>query len=279
MRNNRFLVFILSSCLLLISMLYRASNAVVAPELSRDLGLGPEALGLMGAVFFYVFALAQIPLGLVLDRIGAKRTIIVLNLVGMAGAVAFASAQGLPGGLTGRALLGLGMSANLMGPLKLFTRWFKAGEFATVSGLTVSLGALGSVLATSPLLLLAQALGWRGAFLFLAGLNLLLILGLVLWTSDGPESGDLHSAEKRSSGPSVITAAWTLFRSPNYWAIATAAGLRYGVFAAFQTLWAGPYLMIHLGLPDLTAGNLLLLLTVGFVLGGPVGGLLAERVL
>ena len=69
-----------------------------------------------------------------------------------------------------------------------------------------------------------------------------------------------------------------IFSNPHGWLVATAAGLRYGVFAAFQTLWAGPFLMIHLGLPAMTAGNLLLMLNVGFVAGAPVGGLLAERV-
>ena len=54
------------------SQFYRVSSAIIAPDLSRDLGLNSQELGLLGAIFFYVFALVQPPLGLLLDRIGAR---------------------------------------------------------------------------------------------------------------------------------------------------------------------------------------------------------------
>ena len=280
MKTNRWTVFGICSGLFLMSMLYRASSAVIAQRLSLDLGLTPEELGLLGATFFYAFALTQFPLGFVLDRVGSKRTLVFLNIIGVAGALIFAGAQGVTGGLLGRALLGVGMSANMMGALKLFTRWFKPNEFGTVSGILVSIGSVGSLLATSPLVLLANWIGWRGSFYFLGALNLCLILGLLAWVKEAPRDSTVVQgmAIVPASRPN-IREFLILFRDRSYWSIALTAGLRYGVYAAIQTLWAGPFLIIHLGFSELTAGNLLLLLSIGFVVGAPLGGLLSDRVL
>ena len=129
------LIFLLCALHLFISQLYRTTNAVLAPWLIVDLRLDTEGLGLLSAGFFYAFSLTQIPISLFLDRLGAKRLMIGLSFLGMAGAVLFSLAQGLGMGLVGRLLLGVGMACNLMGPLKLLTEWFPPSRFATVSGL------------------------------------------------------------------------------------------------------------------------------------------------
>lgn len=277
--TNRWIVFAICSALFLMSNLYRASNAVIAPDLSRDLMLTPEKLGLLGAMFFYIFAINQIPVGLVLDHAGARRTMIGLNLVAISGAVVFAQSQEFWGGLAGRALLGLGMSANLMGGLKLYTKYFKPHEFATVSGLMFSVGAMGGLLAASPMVLLVEAVGWRGAFLALGLLNLALTLSLAFFIREGLEEPSATGQSLTRTDLPSLEIVWKLVKDPSFWTIGTAAGLRFGAFASIQTLWAGPFLMIHLGLPGLTAGNLLLLLSIGFILGAPLGGWLSDRVL
>ena len=274
---RRWALFGVCASMFLISMLYRSSAAVIAADLSADLKLGPEDLGLLGAVFFYVFGLAQIPLGPFLDRIGPKRTMIFLNLVGVAGAIVFSRSQGLAGGLCGRALMGLGMSSNLMGPLKLYTRWFPPQEFATISGLMVGLGSIGAMMASTPLVLLAGAAGWRGAFVVLAVIHLAAILVLALIVKDAPAGWSAGPTPGESLPP--LKSVLRLLKDRSFWSIGLTAGLRYGTFASIQTLWAGPFLMIHLGLSELTTGNLLLVLGLGVVLGAPLGGVISDRVI
>ena len=236
----------------------------------------------MGGAFFYAFAIVQIPLGLLLDRVGAKGTMVFLNLIGVLGALIFSSAEGPYGAFLGRALLGIGMAANLMGSLKLFTHWFDLRRFATFSGLLISLGTLGSLAATSPLALLVRALGWRQAFLALATLHALLILSLVLMVRETPSrkasAGRRSSAEAEERSGSLLSLK-TLFRDRNYWAISWSIFLRYGAFASIQALWAGPFLMTCLGLSPIPAGNVLLMLSLGLILGAPVGGLVSDRLL
>ena len=69
----RWFVFVIAIANFFLSQFYRASNAVMAPQLIRDLSLTTEDLGLLSASFFYAFALTQIPISLFLDRIGPRK--------------------------------------------------------------------------------------------------------------------------------------------------------------------------------------------------------------
>jgi nitrate/nitrite transporter NarK len=257
------------------SMFYRASTAIIAQELTIDLGLSPKELGLLGSAFFYAFALIQLPLGLLLDRAGARITMVALNILGILGAVILANGDNVVDGVIGRILMGLGMAANFMGPLKLLTHWFSLKKFATVSGLMVSIGSLGSMAATSPLAFLVEELGWRDTFRSLAGFHFLLIVCFLLVVRDKPDI----AVQEKTFQPSPLVSIKRLFSNWNYWAISFSTFLRYGSFAAIQTLWAGPFLMGYLNIPQLAAGNLILMLGLGYIIGAPTGGLLSDRIL
>ncbi|MCP4667575.1 MAG: MFS transporter [Deltaproteobacteria bacterium] len=280
MKPRRWVIFAICTSLFLVSLFYRASNAIIAPELSRDLKLDPHDLGLLGAAFFYAFALIQLPLGPILDRIGAKTTMIFLNLIGVLGTLVFASAQGLTGGVMGRALLGVGMAANLMGTLKLLTHWFSPRKFASLTGLALSLGTLGSLAATTPLALLVEALGWRGSFFALASLNLFLTICLFFFVQDRPSDRqvDVEASPDATASFPLAASIKRLFSSWSFWAISFSIFFRYGAFASIQALWAGPFLIQYLGLSPVTAGNLLLIISIAFIIGSPTGGMLSDRV-
>jgi fucose permease len=85
--KRRWLILILCAFLFILSQFYRVSNAIIAPQLQKELAISNEALGILGAIFFYAFAFVQIPLGLFLDRVGARLIMTVLTIVGSIGAV------------------------------------------------------------------------------------------------------------------------------------------------------------------------------------------------
>jgi len=262
------------------SMFYRSSSAIIAPNLTRDLNLSPHELGVLGAVFFYSFALVQLPMGILLDRIGSRRTMTALNFMAVMGAIIFAKAGSLVGASVGRALLGVGMAGNFIGSLKLLSGLFDLRKFATMSGLIVAIGSLGSLAATSPLAILCQKLGWRGSFYLFAGINTVLAICLFALVGEPSLEGGNQSDFSRKSNSSMAPLAYlrTLFSKWNYWAISWSIFLRYGAFASIQALWAGPFLIECLRLPPVLAGNLLLMVSVGYTLGAPVGGMLSDRI-
>jgi sugar phosphate permease len=280
--SRRWCIFAISTSLFFLSQFYRASNAVIAPHLLQDLSLDTRGLGLISSSFFYAFALTQIPISIYLDRVGPRRMMTALSLVGVVGAFIFAWADSLTMGLAGRALLGMGMACNLMGTYKLLTVWFGPLSFATLSGVVFSIGTAGNMVATTPLVLLVQKMGWRLTFCLIGGINLLMILVLYVVVLDRPpEKASISSSSDSLSGGGVqlgLQGLHLLLRMRDYWIISLGAFVRYGVFASFQTLWAGPYLMESMGLSALKAGNLIFLMNVGMILGGPVWGGLSDRV-
>lgn len=274
--RRQWVIFWLCAALFICSQFYRVSNAIIAPQLQRDLGLSPESLGLLTALFFYTFALVQLPLGPCLDRIGARLSMTVLTLIGSVGAWIFASASCMAEAALGRILLGVGMAANLMGSMKLFTAWFSPREFATLSGLILSLGTIGNIAAATPLALLVEALGWRGAFALIGIITTLLAFLFYALIRERPQG----AAGQRGNPPlSPFMAAKVLFSRRDYWIISASTFLRYGVFVAVQGLWVGPYLMEVVGLGAVEAGNLLLLLNVGLIVGSPLSGWISDRLL
>ncbi len=277
MHRSRWLIFGLCASVFILSMFYRASTAIIAPDLGRELSLDYSQLGLMGAVFFYTFALVQLPLGLVLDRVGPRLTVFGLNLIGCAGALVFSGSSGPAGAVAGRALLGLGMASNLIGPLSLLARWFPARRFATVQGLFMAVGTTGGLLATSPLALLVGVFGWRGSFRLLAAINLLLALIILVFIRNRPPE------QRQEPAPAAAPAVWSSLRilmgSKDYWLISWSAFFRYGAYASIQTLWAGPYLIEQVGLSPLQAGQVLLLMNAAYIMGSPATGWLADSLL
>src|SRR5512137_454612 len=105
-----FLILAILSALLVLSMFYRVSNAVIAPDLVLDLGLNAETLGVLGGAFFYSFALLQIPMGPLLDRIGPRLIVTFFALIGGSGAFLFALGESFMVALLGRILIGAGMA-------------------------------------------------------------------------------------------------------------------------------------------------------------------------
>jgi MFS family permease len=119
-----FLIFSILSALYILSMFYRVSNAVIAPDLVRELGLNAETLGILGGAFFYSFALLQVPMGPMLDRIGPRRIVASFSLIGGLGALLFASGGSFVTVFFGRILIGMGMACILMRAMKVFVLTF-----------------------------------------------------------------------------------------------------------------------------------------------------------
>jgi len=258
-------VFILSSFTFFLSQFYRSANAVISPNLVHDLSLDTEGLGVLSASFFYAFALTQIPITLLLDRVGPRRLMSGLTLVGIVGALVFSAANDLATGIAGRILMGVGMACNLMGPLKLLTLWFSPFRFATLSGMVFAIGSIGNMAATSPFVLMVEGLGWRLSFQIIAAFNLLLV-GAFYWVAkDRPSRVPLEPE-------GIFSDLGLLLKHRDFWIISAATMVSYGVFAAFQALWAGPFLIEAVGLTPLRAGNVILIMNVALILGSPFWG-------
>ncbi|MFO1128954.1 MAG: MFS transporter [Rhodospirillales bacterium] len=246
-----------------LSYLFRVINAVIAPALVADLALSPADLGLLTGIYFITFAAAQLPLGIVLDRWGARRTEATMLLFAVAGALCFAAADGFAGVVFGRALIGLGVSACLMAAFKSFAVWFPAARLPQINGWQMAAGGLGAITATIPVAAALEVIGWRGVFMVIAaltGIAAALILFVV--------------PEERRHGPAAAVslaemAAGTrrVFASPLFWRVAPMTIASQATFLAMQGLWLGPWLRDVAGLAPATVAQALLVVAVAMVAG------------
>jgi sugar phosphate permease len=279
-KYRRWIIFFLSCFLFVLSQFYRASVAVISPNLIEDLALDARGLSLVSAAFFYGFAFMQIPIGIYLDSIGPRVTMTVLTLVAVAGAMIFAFSESMAMLTVGRALLGIGMACNLMGPLKLITLWFGPLRFATLSALVVSIGTAGNIVAATPLVLMVQAIGWRYTFMVFAGINLILAALFFLVVRDRPDepvAGGIATPTSLGLRENLASVR-ALLAEKDYWIISFGTFCRYGTYAAVQALWAGPFLMDVIGVSPVAAGNLLFLMSIGIIVGSPVCGWVSDAV-
>ncbi|MBV6476374.1 MAG: hypothetical protein MOGDAGHF_01964 [Rhodocyclaceae bacterium] len=220
-----------------LSYLLRTVNAVIAPELARELALGAAELGLLTSAYLLTFAAFQIPLGLLLDRYGPRRVEGGLLLVAAAGTLLFAFGNSATELAVARGLIGLGVSSCLMAAFKGFAQNFPAERQASLTGAIMASGGLGAVTASLPLELALPLVGWRGVF---QGLTFLLA-AVAVWI--------FFSVPQREAGVSrdglgaQLKEVGGILASRIFWRYAPPMAMITGGFMAVQGLWAVPWLM------------------------------------
>jgi predicted MFS family arabinose efflux permease len=219
-----------------LSYFYRYVNAVIAGDLVRDFGLAPADLGLLTSAYFLSFAAAQLPLGVLLDRFGPRRCTATLFFVAGLGALVFGLARDLTMLSLGRALIGLGVSAGLMGSIKAFTLWFPRERLTTLSGWMIGIGSLGTLSATAPVEALLGPLGWRAIFLALAALSVVAaaLIFFIVPERPLPGQGEPWREQLRMVG--------RIFARLEFWRLALPLVLCQATFQALQGLWFAPWL-------------------------------------
>lgn len=262
-----------------LSFFYRSTNAVIADDLARDVGLGTGALGLMTSLFFVAFAAVQLPLGAALDRFGARFVTPTLLLAAVAGSLVFSQAGDVLGLAAGRALIGAGMAGVLMGALHAFSSRFDARSFATVSSAFVGVGSLGALAAATPLAWLTDAFGWRAVFAWgaLAVALAAAAIVLVLPATHRHRARTEPVGDAATAAGAPIAGFGQVFGSVAFWRLALLTFAVTGGLFAWQGLWAGPFLTRGLGLAAIPAANVLLAFGLGVTVGFLGSGALAAR--
>lgn len=252
----------------------RSVNAVIAPELMRELDMSAAGLGLLTSAYLLAFGLFQLPLGLLLDRFGPRRVEAGLLLVAAAGCALFGLGTTIGVLALGRALIGLGVSACLMASFKAFSQWFPAERLPSLTATIMVAGGLGALTASVPVEAALPLLGWRGVFFLCAGL-LVLTAGFLLSVPDKA------AGTQRESLAQQLRSLRTIFSDRTFWRFAPQGCLIAGGFMAIQGLWAMPWLMEVNGVTRSAAAGVLFLLALamlaGFLFVATCSGWLARR--
>jgi MFS family permease len=258
-----------------VGVLQRTSLGVAGLDAAERFEISAAVLGTFAVVQLLVYAGMQVPVGVLLDRVG-PRTMIATGAAVMAlGQVALALAHSFPAAILARILVGAGDAMMFISVLRLVAAWFPARQVPVITQVTGLVGQSGQILSAIPLVALLHGPGWTPAFLSAASLSVLTSVTALAAIRDSPDG--------RASDE--VSPSWARVRHD----LAEAwqhPGTRLGLWTHFTTqfsgtvfllLWGYPFLIAGEGLSRQSAGALFTILTLSGMVAGPVIGVLVSR--
>lgn len=249
-----------------VAVFHRQSLGVAGIEAAARLDVGAAGLSTLAMLQLLVYAIMQVPVGVLVDRLGSKWMLVIGAAVMAGGQFVFALADGLGPGIAGRALIGCGDAMTFISVIRLVNVYFPAHRNPLMVQLTGLIGQLGAVASAVPLIHSLRTYGWTPTFMGAAVVGVVSVLLLLTVVRD--------SRPERTERQPGLRAAWA------------EPGTRLGMWAhaatqssaaAFLMLWGYPFLVQGQGLPPATAGVLLSTLTLCGMACGPLLGYLAGR--
>ena len=256
-----------------VAVFHRASLGVAGLDAQERFSTTAAVLSLFGVVQLSVYAAMQIPVGVLLDRVGSRRLIVAGGLLMAAGQVLLATASGVPVGLLARVLVGAGDALTFISVLRLVPAWFPARRAPLITQLTGILGQSGQILAAFPLVAGLHGAGWTPTFLLAALVGVVVAVLVAVGLRSAPPGVRMVTAPD-GSRRRALRDAW---REP---------GTRLGLWTHFVTqfsgtvfalFWGFPYLVGAQGLSPAAASGLLTVLVLAGMGVGPLLGALAAR--
>lgn len=264
---------------------HRMAPGVMAADLMQTFAISGAALGSLAATYYYVYTVMQIPAGVLADTLGPRLSVASGALVAGVGSILFGLAPDFATASWGRLLVGLGVSVVFVGLMKSNAVWFAEHQYGRISGLTLMLGNLGSILAAGPLALLLMGLSWRQVFVGAGVLSLLLAIVTLWQVRNRPEDLGFPSLREQAGLPPypprhrhwwhdlkevlMRRDAW-----PGFWVNFGVTGTLF----AFAGLWGVPMMRDLFDLDRTAASLYTTSALVGFAVGSMAAGWLSDRI-
>lgn len=263
---------------------HRMAPGVVAADLMQAFHTSGAELGSLAAMYYYIYTAMQIPSGILADTLGPRISVAVGAVIAGFGSILFGLAPDFGSASLGRFLVGLGVSVVFVGLMRSNTVWFSERRYGLVSGLTMFLGNMGSVLAAGPLAALLLWFSWRDVFVAAGVLSLILAVLTWRFVRNRPEDAGfpsvramageaVHAASERHWWHDLKAVLGNLKIWPGFW---VNFGITGSLFA-FAGLWGVPLMRDVFGLSRSEASLYTTAALAGFAAGAFLMGWLSDR--
>jgi MFS family permease len=258
-----------------VAVFHRASLGVSGVEAQRRFGTTAAVLSLFSVLQLVVYAGLQVPVGVVLDRIGPRRLIASGAAMMALGQFVLATVHSVAPAVAARVLVGAGDAMTFISVLRLVASWFPAGRVPLLTQLTGILGQLGQIVAAYPLVALLQHSGWSASFLGAAAVGAAIALVTAALLRNCPPGS--VNPQRHITGREAVRRLGLAWREP---------GTRVGLWThftaqfsgtVFALLWGYPFLVVGEHRSPAEAGLLITLLVLVSMAVGPLLGHLAVR--
>ena len=275
--NSRrsWLIFGVGAFAYLVAVMQRTTIGVAGVAATERFHSSASVLSTLAVVQLAVYAGMQIPVGVLIDRVGSRWLMAVGTALMVAGQVTVAIAPSIGIAILGRVLVGAGDATVFTSLMRLVSSWFRGRIVPQLSQWIGNIGQLGQVLSAVPFAIILHQAGWMTAFLTAASLSLIAFIGIVLTITDRP-AGSTEGPRPATWGESLRQLRISLSRP----------GTQLGFWSHFTTqssgtvytmMWGLPFMVYALGIdPSLAAGLLIVSVAAGLVFG-PILGLLTAR--
>lgn len=257
-----------------LAVFHRTSLGVAGLIAAERFHISSAQLATFTMVQLLVYAAMQIPVGVMVDRFGAKKLLVAGVVLMTGGQFAFAFASTFGAGVAARVFVGMGDAMVFISVMQLVALWFPPARTPMVTQIAGVAGQLGAVAATAPLSAALRSVGWTRSFAAAASVGLLLGVVLIVVVRDSPYK-DHHGDElKMAAVGRALRLAWA------------EPGTRLGLWShftvqfgatVFALLWGFPFLVSGQGLTPGAASDLLIVMTVTAVVTSPLIGAFITR--
>ena len=274
------LVWTLAASFYCYGFFQRVAPSVMVGELMVAFSVSAAALGNLSAFYFYAYASLQLPIGVMIDRWGAKRMLVAAAFLCGAGSLIFAKADSLTMAYVGRLLIGAGAGFTWVGTLKLAAQWLPPKRFAMVSGMTLMLGMIGAVAGQAPLAAAVSAFGWRDTLsaAALVAFVLAVLIWLIVRDRVDDTLGPVREADAGAQAVGLLHGLMITLKNRQSWYAAIYGGTMTAPILAFAGLWGVPYLMQAYGLERPAAAASTSLMLIGWGIGAPLAGWVSDHI-
>jgi MFS family permease len=269
------LIWGLGAMVFALSYFPRVAPSVMQPFLMHDFHIGGYGFGTLTAFFLYAYVPMQVPVGMLVDKFGARVLLYVMTLLAGIGCVVFASAHQIHYAQLGRFLTGFGASFGFVGAMKLAKEWFSSDHLGLLAGLTQALGMLGAALGEAPVSLSVHAWGWRPTMFMMAGMLFVLAVFVFIFVRDRVSS--TVNDERVFNPIGFFEGLGIVLKNPQSWLNACYLGLAYAPTMAFAEAWGVSFLKQAYTLSDSMAAMAVGFVFVGWAIGGPLMGILSDK--
>jgi sugar phosphate permease len=268
------IVWVCAAAFYLYECILRVSPSVMTEGLMHDFSLTSTALGVLVSCYLYAYVVLQVPCGVMVDALGARRIITTSAALCTTGAFMFATGDSLIWAQIGRFLIGAGSACAFISCLKVVAEWFSPVRFALMLGMTNMMGTLGGTFGGPPLAWMVNHMGgWRQATMILAYAGVVMTLFSWVMVRDHPRSHMPHQGHEIPLRKSLAL----LLKNPQVWLIAVFGSLMWLPIAAFAELWGVPYLMHTYSIDNEYASFATVMIFVGFAIGGALAAWVSEK--
>jgi len=251
----------------------------ISDELIKEFHFDTAQIGYLAAFYSYGNVLFLFPAGMLLDRFSVRILLLMAFIVTAIASYVFSTTSDFGVICGARLAIGIAGAFAMLPAVKLASRWFEPRHMALVIGIVVTMAMFGGMIAQTPLALLTQSYGWRGAMQMVTYFGALLILIQFFIVRDEPKGSKKTETTEHVQLEQIgfwHSLGRTLGNMQNWLSGLYISLVNLPLFI-LGIAWGAPYLTQVHHLTKVEATNATSMLFIGMMLGSPLAGIISDK--